>query len=383
MKNYLQLLLISLCVILISASCKQQKADPRLILFSEGFDQPCCIAHANDSRLFIVGQKGFIYALDSAGKQQEKTFLDIHERVVYGGERGLLGLAFHPSFSQNGYLFVNYTGVGDSTIISRFSLMKDDPTLADPESEFRIMAIAQPYPNHNGGCLTFGPDGYLYIGMGDGGASGDPENRSQNPSVLLGKMLRIDINAVSPYGIPADNPFITDSTYRPEIWATGLRNPWRYSFDRLTGDLWIADVGQNKIEEVNFQAANSKGGENYGWRCYEGNDTYNRENCDPDLPVVFPIHTYTHGEECSVTGGNVFRGDESSPYYGAYFFADYCSDKIWTIRKENESWKAEDFGTFKNNNFSTFGEDKSGNIYVAGLSSGKIYRLNTKEVIKD
>jgi len=235
--------------------------------------------------------------------------------------------------------------------------------------------LFQPYTNHNGGDLHFGPDGYLYIGMGDGGAAGDPENRAQRLTEYLGKMLRIDVDQGDPYSIPASNPFTTDAGALGEIWASGLRNPWRFSFDRLTGDLWIADVGQNAFEEVNYQPASSAGGENYGWRCYEGFAEYNTTGCNSPSGYYFPVHTYPHGAECSVTGGYVYRGNPSSAYYGHYFFADYCSDRIWTLHYDGASWISEEFGQYPGNNFSAFGEDLDGQIYIAGRSSGTIYRV--------
>ena len=370
--------ILSLIILALSTfSCKKPLSGDKIIPFADNIDFPVTITNAGDSRLFVVGQEGYIWIVDSAGNKISDAFLDIHERVVYGGERGLLGLAFHPDFKQNGYFYVNYIGAGDSTHISRFTLSPSDHNLADPSSEYKLITIKQPYENHNGGNLCFGPDGYLYIGMGDGGSAGDPENRSQNPSLLLGKMLRIDVNGGLPYAIPETNPFVDSTGFRPEIWATGLRNPWRFSFDKLTGDLWIADVGQDAIEEIDFQKADSKGGENYGWRCYEGNNTYNTDSCDQTKNFVFPVHTYPHGPECSVTGGYVFRGDVSSPYYGHYFFADYCSDKIWTLHPEDQKWVSSEFGMFKGNNFCTFGEDYLGRIYVAGIKSGTIYRINT------
>jgi glucose/arabinose dehydrogenase len=347
----------------------------QLLLYASGLTSPVCIANAGDSRLFIVDQHGYIIILNSVGLANAQPFLNIHDRVVYGGERGLLGVAFHPQYSMNGYFYVNYTGAGDSTHISRFKVNADNPELADPKSEQKIMTIFQPFENHNGGDLQFDPDGYLYIGLGDGGSGGDPGNRAQNTKTFLGKMLRIDVDNGDPYGIPSTNPFVTDSSVLPEIWATGLRNPWRFSFDRLTHDLWIADVGQNKYEEINFQPASSTGGENYGWKCYEGNEAYASNNCSSGVLLTFPAYTYSHGNECSVTGGYVYRGSTTSPFYGHYFFADYCSDKIWTLHQENGRWIKEDFGQFPGNNFSAFGEDANGEIYVAGLTGGKIYKV--------
>jgi len=347
----------------------------KLILFASGLTSPVSIANAGDNRLFVVEQRGYVKIINPTGTIIAQPFLNISGRVIYGGERGLLGIAFHPKYSTNGYFYVNYIGEGGNTRISRFKVSSDNANLADPQSELILMTISQPYQNHNGGDLKFGPDGYLYIGMGDGGSGGDPGNRSQNPKELLGKMLRIDVDQGSPYSIPVTNPFYNSTTTKGEIWALGLRNPWRFSFDRLTGDLWIADVGQNAIEEIDFQPAGSKGGENYGWRCYEGNQAYSLSGCGPLASFIFPVYSYPQGQDCSVTGGFVFRGATNSPFYGKYFFTDYCSDKIWTLNKVAGSWIREDFGQFTGNNFSTFGEDASGQLYVAGITSGKIFRI--------
>jgi glucose/arabinose dehydrogenase len=349
-----------------------------LIPFASGLSNIVGITNAGDSRLFVVNQRGTIHIVSSDGIVSSLSFLDIRDRVIYGGERGLLGLAFHPQYKTNGYFFVNYIGKGDSTHISRFKVNPENQNLSDPQTELKLMTIAQPFPNHNGGDLCFGPDGYLYIGLGDGGSAGDPGNRAQNPKQFLGKMLRIDVDNGYPYSIPATNPFYGSTAVLPEIWAVGLRNPWRFSFDRLTGDLWIADVGQNAVEEVNFQPANSKGGENYGWRCYEGNQAYNSSGCLPNTVFTFPAYAYSQNEECSVTGGYVYRGSASSPFYGKYFFTDYCSDRIWTLHKVGDIWIKEDFGRFSGNSFTTFGEDASGQLYVAGIFSGKIFRINDK-----
>lgn len=374
MKTTQLLLFISATFLVINISNGQNSN--KLIQFASGLSSPVNIANAGDNRLFIAEQRGFIKIISPNGTINAQPFLNITDKVVYGGERGLLGIAFHPKYSTNGYFYVNYIGKGDSTHISRFKVSSGDFNLADPQSELKLMTIFQPYQNHNGGDLKFGPDGYLYIGMGDGGSSGDPGNRAQNPKELLGKMLRIDVDHGNPYSIPSTNPFYNSTTTRGEIWALGLRNPWRFSFDRLTGDLWIADVGQNTIEEIDFQAAGSKGGENYGWRCYEGNQAYSSGGCGPFSMFTSPVYTYPQGLECSVTGGFVYRGSTSSPFYGRYFFTDYCADKIWTLKKVAGSWIREDFGQFTGNNFSTFGEDAIGQIYVAGLSSGKIFRIS-------
>jgi glucose/arabinose dehydrogenase len=355
--------------------CQNVKSENTLAPFATGLNAPVCIANCGDSRLFVVDQTGYIRIVDENGNVNPVPFLDIHERVNYGGERGLLGLAFHLDYSANGYFYVNYVGEGDTTHIARFSVSESDPNLADPSSELRMINIAQPYTNHNGGDLQFGPDGYLYIGMGDGGSAGDPQNRAQNPMELFGKMLRIDVDNGNPYSIPVTNPFYGSLSARNEIWALGLRNPWRFSFDRLSGDLWIGDVGQNAVEEIDRQLSSSTGGENYGWRCYEGNNVYNAQGCGAASDYIFPVFTYPHGEECSITGGYVYRGNESSPFYGRYFYADYCSDRIWTLYNSNGNWISEEFGRFPGNNFCTFGEDSGGALYIAGLTSGNIYKI--------
>jgi glucose/arabinose dehydrogenase len=371
-------IIIPLFLFLISCSNSSSQNDQSagtLVPFATGLPRTVCISHCGDSRLFITDQSGYIRIVDSTGTINTQPYLDIHQRVVYGGEQGLLGLAFHPQYSSNGYFYVNYIGNGDSTHISRFSRMEGNPDQADPQSEFKLMTIFQPFSNHNGGDLHFGPDGYLYIGLGDGGSGGDPGNRSQNPMEYLGKMLRIDVNNGNPYSIPSTNPFYNSTDTLGEIWATGLRNPWRFSFDRATGDLWIADVGQNAIEEINLQPATSSGGENYGWRCYEGNDIYNIDGCVSSSAITFPVYTYVHSDDCSVTGGYVYRGNATSPFYGHYFFADYCSDRIWTLHTTEQGWVSQDFGRFTGNNFSTFGEDSKGKLYVAGLTSGTLFLI--------
>jgi len=345
--------------------------------FTEGFDKPVAITHAGDSRLFVVEQTGKILIVQPGGETNPVPFLNLAGKIVVDDEQGLLGIAFHPQYAENGFFYVNYIGRGDSSRISRFRVSNENPDVADSLSEFRVLTIYQPYENHNGGHLAFGPDNLLYIGLGDGGRGGDPENRSQNPKTMLGKMIRIDVDADLPYGVPQSNPFVADTSYLPEIWALGLRNPWKYSFDRLTGDLWIADVGQGEREELNLQPAASTGGENYGWRCYEGNLPYNTTDCMSENNYVFPAFDYPHGPECSVTGGYVYRGNEQSPYYGKYFFADFCSDKIWTLTKESDEWSSELIGQYEDNNFSTFGEDASGELYIAGFSSGNIYRFSS------
>lgn len=374
-----KLVLFWMPVVLFTATvCSRAQNPGTLTPFADGFSSPVTITHAGDNRLFVVNQPGSIVIVDSTGHLNAEPFLDIIDKVTFEGEQGLLGLAFHPDYKNNGYFFVNYIGAGDSTHISRFTMLSGNADKADPQSEMKILTLAQPYKNHNGGELAFGPDGYLYIGLGDGGSGGDPENRAQNRLEFLGKILRIDVDHGEPYTIPESNPFYAMDNARNEIWALGLRNPWRFSFDRKTGDLWIADVGQNEFEEINFQPAGSPGGENYGWRCYEGDEEFNQDECAQSDSFTFPVHTFPHGPECSVTGGFVYRGDSLSPYYGKYFFADYCSDRIWTLHKDTSGWVREDFGRFTGNGFSTFGEDSKGELYVAGHSNGIIYRIGSQ-----
>lgn len=350
---------------------------------AEGYTRPVSLAYANDHRLFVVQQGGEIMIVDTAGNKNDKPFLDISEFVTtQGNEQGLLGLAFHPEYNTNGYFYVNYTDTDGNTVISRFSVSETDPDSAELSSEFSILEINQPFQNHNGGDIRFGPDGYLYIGTGDGGSGGDPGNRAQDSMVLLGKILRIDVDNGIPYSIPGSNPFVADDNALDEIWATGLRNPWRFSFDSELGDLWIGDVGQNIIEEINFQPAASGGGENYGWRCYEGSELYNGEACLLMENYTFPIHEYYHTEDngCSVTGGFVYRGNRFPSMVGFYFFTDFCNDIIWSLHGMDSSLEVTNHGQFPGNNFSTFGEDSAGELYVTGLSSGAIYRIDYNEV---
>jgi glucose/arabinose dehydrogenase len=367
------------------------------------------ITHAGDGsgRLFVVEQAGTIRILQDGGLLAE-PFLDITDRVVSGGEQGLLSVAFPPEYASKGYFYVNYTrqGEGDAqgdTIVSRFFLT-EDANIADATSERPIILIDQPYGNHNGGQLAFGPDGYLYIGMGDGGDAGDPFNYAQSPASLLGKILRIDVEsdklipldeaytiylptiiaprgsgeALQNYRIPPTNPFTQTEGYRPEIWALGLRNPWRFSFDRATDDLYIGDVGQSEYEEVNFQPAESDGGENYGWSCKEGTHDYPPtvvENCE-SLNLVPPIFEYgrsTGGR--SVTGGYVYRGSEYPEMQGIYFLGDYSGGIIWGLRPVNDSWESE-LLLRAGFNISSFGEDEAGNLYMLDYLGGRVLKLN-------
>jgi glucose/arabinose dehydrogenase len=314
------------------------------------------------------------------GQLLTQPFLDIRDRVgSVAYEQGLLGLAFHPDYATEGAdgfgrFWVNYTDYNGNTRISRFSVRDSDPNQADPASEVVYLSQRQPYPNHNGGIVKFGPDGYLYIGLGDGGSANDPLGAGQDLTTFLGKILRLDVDAEGgTYAIPADNPFVNDENALQEIWAYGLRNPWRFSFDQHTGDLYIADVGQNQWEEISFQPAESKGGENYGWNIMEGNHCFNQENCD-STGLILPIFEYSHPEGCSVTGGYVYRGAAYPEMEGNYFLADFCQGTIWRLVRQNGIWES---AVVLDSDLviASFGEDSNGELYVTDFISGGIYQI--------
>ncbi|MBP6184605.1 MAG: PQQ-dependent sugar dehydrogenase [Saprospiraceae bacterium] len=345
------------------------------------FDRPVDIKNAGDNRLFIVEKIGRIQIMDLQGNKNPQPFLDISGIVnAAANERGLLGLAFHPDYDSTGYFFVNYTGAGGHTRISRFTRSAINPDFADPATEKLLLLVNQPFNNHNAGDLAFGPDGYLYVGMGDGGSGGDPGNRSQNPQEYLGKMLRLDVDTGDPYAIPADNPFTSSIDTLPEIWSLGLRNPWRISFDRMTGDFWIADVGQDKWEEIDFEPAGSAGGRNYGWRCYEGFEAYNTSGCGPQASYDPPVYAYANTGQigCSITGGYVYRGTKIPALYGKYVYTDFCTGFMWTLEPDgNGSWENATLFKGKTQEYVAFGEDIFGELYVAGLGDGTIYKFIT------
>ena len=329
-------------------------------------------------RLFVVEQGGTIRIAEN-GRVLPQPFLDVTALVVSGGERGLLGLAFHPRYQENGVFFVAYTarGSGDNTV-ARYRVTAD-PNRADPASAAILFAIPDFAPNHNGGMLAFGPDGYLYIGTGDGGGGGDPQRNGQNRSTLLGKMLRVDVDGGDPYAVPADNPFVGDREAAAEVWAYGLRNPWRYSFDRATGDLWIGDVGQNAYEEVNRQPGGSRGGENYGWNRMEGLHCFPiGSRCDQS-GLVLPVAEYpTQRPECAVTSGYVYRGSREPALYGGYFYADYCSGRIWSLHQGPDGAWVDAELLDSDLQISSFGEDEAGELYLTDLRGGGIYRLTAQ-----
>lgn len=339
-------------------------------LVADGFQKPVALAHVDDKRLFVVEQRGVIWILQD-GVVEPEPFLDIRDRVNSSAfEQGLLGLAFDPEFSRTGYFYVNYTGAGGDTVISRFTAALGE-TQADPAREALVLRIDQPFSNHNGGDLHFGPDGFLYIGTGDGGSANDPYNNGQSVDTLLGKLLRIKVGEAEPYAIPGDNPFAPGGG-RPEIWGIGLRNPWRFSFDTATGDLYIGDVGQNSWEEIDFLEAGASGGANFGWNHREGAHPFASQLIEG---LVDPIAEYANAaSECSVSGGVVVRDPELPEWRGVYLYGDYCSGAVWgLLRDANGQWQ--NLRLFDTPfSISSFGNDSKGAVYLTD-HSGRIYRL--------
>jgi glucose/arabinose dehydrogenase len=349
-----------------------------LVVVADGLDRPLDIDHAGDGsgRLFIAEQGGRIWILRD-GQRAEQPFLDISDRITAGGERGLLGLSFHPRFPADPRFFVNYTDRDGNTIVASFRV-SEDPDVADPRSEEAILRIEQPFGNHNGGAVVFGPDGYLYISTGDGGSAGDPRDAGQRLDTLLGKILRIDVDRATgerPYAIPSDNPFTERPDAAPEIWLYGLRNPWRISFDRKTGDLWISDVGQNRYEEVNTHRAGAPAGANFGWARMEGFHCYPAgADCDPDA-FTLPVTAYGHDLGCSVTGGVVYRGESLPRLEGAYLFSDYCSGNIWAIPSTQDVVRDPAIVERSGRSIAAFGEDEAGEVHVVDISGGVLLRV--------
>ncbi len=347
----------------------------QLALYASGLESPTGIAStgiSGDKRIFVLSQSGKIHIVNSSGTVVAEPFLDLSSIVMPGGETGLLGIAFSPKYATDGYFYLNYVDKDLNTVVARYKVSSDANT-ADASSAQVILKQKQPYYNHKGGALAFGADGYLYIAFGDGGSAGDPEKRGQDMSTWLGKILRIDVSTL-PYKSPADNPFVSTSGAKPEIWSTGLRNPWRISFDSQTHEMYIADVGQGVIEEIDVEAA-GKGGNNYGWRCYEGEKEFKTDGCKPKDQYVFPVLSYDHSEgRCSVTGGYVYRGTAYPDLTGKYFYADYCGGQVYFMEKKDGKYtatKAVDT-PYK---ISTFGQDNAGEIYLADYATGAIYRL--------
>ena len=371
-------------------------------LIADGFKKPLFITSypTNSNILYVMEQAGRIIVIEN-GKKLKQPFLDLKNQVVNpsrpGDERGLLGFAFHPNHTKNGKFYINYMNSDGYTVVSEFTVKNKQR--ANHSSERILFDLKQPFSNHNGGHMAFGPDKYLYISIGDGGKSGDPNNAGQDLNSIFGKVIRIDVNQ-TPYGIPKSNPYYGQENKRGEIWAWGLRNPWRFSFDRENGDLYIGDVGQNKWEEINYEPGNSKGGINYGWRIMEANHCYDPEENCPKTDLTIPILEYPNDanymrtltgmdqpdvDGCSVTGGYVYRGKKIKGLKGTYFFGDYCSGNIWTFKVKNG--KAVEFqnrteeiniadGEFTNY-ISSFGEDADGELYIIDYNGG-VYKIVEK-----
>lgn len=331
-------------------------------LLVSGLQRPVDLQPDGSGRLFVIEKAGRVRIIEN-DQLLETPFLDITDRVgSNGNEQGLLGLAFHPQYAENGWFFVNYTDSSGDTVIARFQVSSDSNS-ADPASEVQLLGVDQPFPNHNGGALAFGPDGYLYAGLGDGGAAGDPMGNAQDTDSLLGKILRIDVDSAEPYAVPSDNPFGN------EVWAYGLRNPWRMSFDTPTDDLYIGDVGQGEWEEIDFLPAGSAGGANFGWDHREGAHEY--EGGGPE-GMIDPVAEYSHANGCSVTGGYVYRGSMAE-WNGIYLYGDYCSGIIWGLLQMDGSWQSQQLFDV-DVTITSFGQDDAGEIYLVS-DNGGIYRL--------
>lgn len=371
LRRWLPVLLLGIGWLCASGSPNLVRAEqplPSIVLepvVSDGLHHPVYVTHAGDGsgRLFVVEQPGRIRIVQQ-GRMREQPFLDVTDRVRYGGEQGLLGLAFHPAYKQNGRFVVNYVRRSDgSTVIAELQVSSNPDRSQTVEKQ--LLVVAQPYPNHKGGMVEFGPDGFLYIALGDGGSGGDPGNRGQNRNELLGKLLRIDVDRGTPYAVPRDNPFASGGG-RPEIFAYGLRNPWRFSFDRQTGELWAADVGQNAWEEIDIV----KRGGNYGWRILEGSHCFlPRDGCDRD-GLIPPVAEYAHDKgRCSITGGYVYRGSRLPALRGAYLYGDFCSGEIFVFANGTQrTLLSTDL------QIASFGQDRDGELYVVG-HGGTIHRI--------
>jgi glucose/arabinose dehydrogenase len=371
------------CFSLLAAPVQAQSLD--VVQIASGLSSPLylCSPPGDTARMFVCEQNTGRIRIIKNGSVLATPFLDIGAISASGGERGLLGLAFHPNYSGpgtgEGWFFVNFSSNNGSTVVRRYSV-SSNPDVANAGSFADIVTIAQPFSNHNGGCIQFGPDGMLYVGTGDGGSANDPSNRAQDiTNQLLGKMLRFDVDIAAPY-IPPSNPFV-GITGDDQIWAYGLRNPWRFSFDRVTGDLWIGDVGQGSREEVDFTAAGSAGGQNYGWRCMEGTVCTGMSGCTCNSGLVLPVDEYGHGGgNCSITGGYRYRGSEMPDMVGRYFYADYCADNVWSFDFNGTSISNKvnhetDLAIPGSVSITSFGEDANGELYIVDASGGQIYKV--------
>jgi glucose/arabinose dehydrogenase len=379
MKKYVYMV----CALLLCSSFVYCQNSLHLIRFSSGYTSPLGVENCGDSRLFVVQKTGQIMICDSNGRKLVRPFLDISDRISFAdrtsGEQGLLGLAFDPGYSSNGFFYVFYTNKSHNIQISRFRVSLSNPNLGKLITEKKILEIKKTYTYHNGGSLRFGPDGYLYIGTGDDGGEGDVPNNAQNPATLLGKMLRIDVHSGKAlYNIPPTNPFVNRPGYKPEIWALGLRNPWRWSFDDVSGALMIGDVGQSLWEEINRKLSSSKGGENYGWRCYEGDHPFNMDSCNTETQLTFPKYEYAHSSttgDCCVIGGFTYRGKKYPAMYGKYYFTDYCSGMFRSLTFKSGIATEQDELDGANHAYTSFGEDYKRELYVVNQNDSSIYRL--------
>lgn len=340
---------------------------------SDGLSLPVAVTHAGDERLFIAEQHGAIRIVQD-GELLPQPFLDVRDRLaIDGSERGLLGLAFHPDYQENGRFFIIYTNVDGDTELTQFTVDPDDPNRADPQSGQIVLFVPQPFGNHNGGPLTFAPDGALIVGMGDGGAVGDPYDNAQDPGTLPGSLLRLNVDAL-PYTIPPDNPFVDDRRQRGEVWMIGLRNPWGISFDAATGDLYVVDAGQSGAEEVNFVAAGSPAGVNFGWPIREGYDCYEAETC-ASAGLLPPIFAYDHSQGCAIVGGAVYRGQRFPALHGRYFFSDFCAGTIWSLayRGDGEWERTAVYDAAAP--ISAFGQDVNGELLALTYRPGALWRI--------
>lgn len=353
--------------------------------FASGLDNPVDMEHAGDAFFYVVEQPGTIKVLNASG-EVISVFLDISGRVMSTGfEQGLLGIAFDPQYATNGFFYVHYTNTAGNSQFSRFSRNPMNPMNALADSEVPLLEDDDPYENHNGGQMKFGPDGYLYFTIGDGGNAGDPMNNAQDITTILGKLMRIDPNMDGTYSIPGDNPYAGVPGARPEIWATGLRNPWRFSFDKLTGDLWIPDVGQDEWEEVNYVSGTGSGA-NYGWSCMEALHPF-KTDCDNNgTPFTSPIAEYGHTPDpnldClgSITGGYIYRGSAYSNMYGKYIYNDFCTGVMRTTYWNGSNWTTAELGNFQPFAYSSFGEDINGELYLVNKTDGEIYRITDESI---
>jgi glucose/arabinose dehydrogenase len=381
-----QRLAVAVLILALGAGMGEAMAQPPGVelhvnrVVASGFDRPVQVTQAGDgsSRLFVVEQPGRIRVVEG-GEVLPVPFLDVSHLVILGSEQGLLSLAFHPQYPANGFFYINYTRAGDgATVVARYSVSASNPDVADPASAMPVLTVAQPAANHNGGQILFGPyDGYLYIGMGDGGGVGDPADNGQNINTLLGALLRLDVDGGVPYAIPADNPF-AGAPGADEIWALGLRNPWRFAFDRASGDLYLGDVGQGQWEEIDFQAAGTPGGVNFGWNCREGAHDFDFTGDCLTATLTDPIAEYGHTEGQAVTGGFVYRGAAYPALQGRYFYADYAQGKIWSLVKTGsnpDTWSSPELELDTSLNISSFGEDEAGELYVVDLAGGTVRQL--------